>query len=82
MYSLVSLDKENDFIPGFVISLALNFIASSIGEKRDCSFLEINPEELVKTIDTPLIYMAGRSDQVCPLIKAREMYSDYRGMLD
>lgn len=79
MYSMVSTDDDNSLMPGFVISIALNFIASSIGEERACNLLDSNSEEIVTKLEVPLVYMAARSDSICTLAKARSMFNDYKG---
>jgi hypothetical protein len=81
MKAVVSLDEDNSMVPGFMISIALNFIASSIGEQRTCTILVNNPEEQINRLECPMVYLAARNDQICPLSKARAMFNDYRRII-
>lgn len=81
MNAVVSLDQDNSMVPGFLISIALNFVASSIGEERQCCVLDNNPEELIMKLQTPLVYLAARNDEFCPLTKARSLFNNHKGTL-
>lgn len=79
MSALVSQDENNSMIPGFMISIALNFVASCIGEQRNCSLLDKDPGELIPRLEIPVVFLAARKDDLCPLSTAREMFNALRG---
>lgn len=81
MIELVSNDQDNAMVPGFMISIALNFVASRIGEYRGCAVLDNDPQDQIARLECPLVYLAARSDTICPLSKARSLFKDYRRML-
>lgn len=71
--------KQGLFAPGFVISLAIRFIRSSVLEQAGFDIYDLNPAEEAEHSIIPLLLIAAEGDAFIPPSHSQLVYYNYAG---
>lgn len=71
--------KHGIYAPGFLISLAIRFIRSSVQDKAGFDVYDLNPAEEAEHSIVPLLLIAAEGDAFIPPSHAQLIYHNYGG---